>query len=93
MTETIRMTYTTQAVLKALLASDKELSGSQIQEVSDSWFLNSGTLYPILFRLERAGWLGSRWEEIDPKAEGRPRRRFYRLTEDGKKLAKEALAR
>ena len=93
MTETIRMTYTTQAVLKALLASDKELSGSQIQEVSDSWFLSSGTLYPILFRLERAGWLSSRWEEIDPKAEGRPRRRFYRLTEEGKKLAKEALAR
>ena len=36
--------------------------------------------YPILFRLERAGWLESRWEDGDPKALGRPRRRLYQVT-------------
>jgi DNA-binding PadR family transcriptional regulator len=34
--------------------------------------LPSGTLYPILVRLERAGWLDPSWEDIDPVAEGRP---------------------
>jgi PadR family transcriptional regulator, regulatory protein PadR len=33
----------------------------------------SGTLYPILGRLERAGWLAGGQEDIDPHAEGRPR--------------------
>lgn len=45
--------------------------------------LKSGSLYPILSRLERDGLVGSRWEDIDPSAEGRPRRRLYRLTPDG----------
>ena len=42
--------------------------------------LASGTLYPILSRLELAGWLDSRWEADDPHALGRPRRRYYRVT-------------
>jgi DNA-binding PadR family transcriptional regulator len=42
---------------------------------------------------EDQGWLTSRWEEIDPRAEGRPARRCYRLTPDGLQLAKAALAR
>lgn len=40
----------------------------------------SGTLYPILARLERAGWLIGGREDIDPHAEGRPRRRTYHIT-------------
>lgn len=39
-----------------------------------------GTLYKALARLERDGLLTSRWEEIDASAEGRPRRRLYRVT-------------
>jgi len=31
------------------------------------------------------------WEEENPKALGRPRRRFYRLTRSGRALAKSAL--
>ena len=42
--------------------------------------LASGTLYPILVRLERAGWVEAQWEDIDPTVEGRPSRRYYRLT-------------
>ena len=42
--------------------------------------LGHGTLYKALARLERDGLLTSRWEEIDVSAEGRPRRRLYRVT-------------
>jgi PadR family transcriptional regulator PadR len=39
--------------------------------------LASGSLYPMLARLEGAGWLTSGKEDIDPHAEGRPPRRHY----------------
>jgi DNA-binding PadR family transcriptional regulator len=42
--------------------------------------ISSGTVYPILARLEKAGWLESRWEDQGAEDEGRPRRRLYRLT-------------
>jgi hypothetical protein len=41
---------------------------------------DSGTLYPIMLRLETAGWFVSRREAVDPAHVGRPRRRLYRLT-------------
>lgn len=41
----------------------------------------TGTIYPILMRLEDMGWLASRWDEDTP--EGKPRRRLYHLTEAG----------
>ena len=53
--------------------------------------LKSGTVYLLLARLEQAGWLTSRWENIDPAQEGRPRRRLYRLTEDGELAAARAI--
>lgn len=54
--------------------------------------LPSGSLYPVLARLERAGWLRSEREEIDPVAEGRPARRYYALTPDGLATARVELA-
>jgi PadR family transcriptional regulator, regulatory protein PadR len=54
--------------------------------------LASGTLYPILVRLERAGWVSARWEDIDPVVEGRPSRRYYRLTADGASGARREIA-
>ncbi|NEW95485.1 PadR family transcriptional regulator [Rhodopseudomonas sp. BR0G17] len=53
--------------------------------------IGSGTLYPLLARLEQAGWLVSEWETIDPSAEGRPRRRYYSITGEGQRAAREAL--
>lgn len=53
--------------------------------------LASGTLYPILKRLEDAKWLESRWEEIDPREAGRPRRRFYSITGIGQRGYQEAV--
>jgi DNA-binding PadR family transcriptional regulator len=43
-----------------------------------------GTLYKALDRLERAGLIGSRWEEPETaRAASRPRRRLYRVTAAG----------
>jgi PadR family transcriptional regulator len=42
--------------------------------------LASGSLYPMLARLEQAGWLTRGKETIDPRAEGRPRRLHYTIT-------------
>lgn len=43
---------------------------------------NVASLYPVLYRLEKRGWVEGRWVE---KA-GQRRRRYYRLTPDGKKM-------
>ena len=43
----------------------------------------SGTVYPLLRRLEQVGWLTSSWEEIDPEYAGRPKKRMFRLTNAG----------
>jgi PadR family transcriptional regulator, regulatory protein PadR len=42
------------------------------------------SLYPMLYRLENRGWLQGRWVE---KA-GERRRRFYRITAEGRKVLK-----
>jgi PadR family transcriptional regulator PadR len=79
----------TMPVLKVLMAVAEcdggEISGAQISLSSK---LRSGTLYPILMRLERAGWLDSKWEAGEPEQLGRPRRRFYRFTALGAKEAR-----
>ncbi len=91
MARTPRMTMATQLVLRALLADPAdELYGSEIGEAAG---LMSGTVHPILARLEAAGWVDSRWEDIDPRAAGRPARRYYRLTGEGAQQARAALAR
>jgi DNA-binding PadR family transcriptional regulator len=54
--------------------------------------ISNGTLYPILDRLQKAGWLRDGWEDIDPSAAGRPARRHYRLTDSGLAKASMALA-
>ena len=52
----------------------------RLREESEGTFdLAEGTVYPALYRLERAGLLASRWT----RAEGR-RRRVYRLTRRGR---------
>lgn len=49
-----------------------------------------GTLYKALSRLEESGLLTSRWEDA-AAAEGRPRRRLYKLTGQGVRVATQAL--
>jgi DNA-binding PadR family transcriptional regulator len=57
-------------------------------EISRSAGLASGTLYPILFRLEEAGWLESEWENVVPSQVKRPRRRLYSITALGERSAR-----
>jgi PadR family transcriptional regulator, regulatory protein PadR len=84
------MSLQTLKVLEAFLAAPTdELSGADVHKRSS---IASGTLYPILLRLESAGWLVSRWEAVDPASVGRPRRRLYRLTPTGLTRASEIFA-
>jgi DNA-binding PadR family transcriptional regulator len=71
-------------VFAAFTASGRELSGAEIAKGTK---LQSGTLYPILSRLEQANWLESRWETAEASDLGRPRRRLYQLTGTGEKVA------
>jgi DNA-binding PadR family transcriptional regulator len=56
--------------------------------------LPSGTVYPILRRLEAAGFVQSDWEdEVEAHADRRPARRYYKATEKGELALAEALTR
>ena len=84
-----RMTTQTLAVLSTMLADeDADWYGLDLSKRSG---LKPGTIYPILDRLLKSGWLDRRWEDIDPATEGRPRRRLYRLTAIGAPSARRAL--
>jgi PadR family transcriptional regulator PadR len=86
----VRMSLQTMKVLEAFLEDPAtELAGADVQKRSG---IASGTLYPILLRLETAGWFVSRWETVDPTSVGRPRRRLYRLTPGGLTRASEVFA-
>lgn len=52
----------------------------------------SGTLYPMLARLQDEGLVTSAWEETRPDAGGRPPRKYYRLTGEGIRIARFELA-
>jgi PadR family transcriptional regulator PadR len=84
-----RLSYQALRVLQEFLKDPtQELCGANLIKALK---LPSGTLYPILFRFERAGLLESQWEEADPSILNKPRRRLYRMTQSGCKVAREAL--
>jgi len=57
--------------------------GRQIEQRSQGVVeLHVASLYPLLYRLERRGWVAGRWVE---KA-GERRRRYYRLTPAGRRV-------
>ena len=58
----------------AIIQEIKARSEGQIQ-----W--TDGMLYPVLHRMERKGWIKSRWKESET---GR-KRKYYSLKEDGRK--------
>ena len=60
-------------------------------DVIDQTGLPSGTVYPALSRLERDGLVRSAWEdEQAAHADGRPARRYYKLTTTGMKALADA---
>jgi PadR family transcriptional regulator PadR len=82
----VRMTQITALVLRAVAAGYRY--GFDVMEACG---LPSGTAYPALRRLERAGLLKSRWESAaQAHAEGRPRRRTYEMTPAGRSALAEA---
>jgi len=84
--EDIRITGPLLRVLQEFLSKPtQELSGADIAQATK---LASGTLYPLLKRLEDAGWLTSEWEDVQPHAVGRPRKRLYTVTGLGISKAK-----
>lgn len=79
--------YATLAVLRAVLdGADYGL------DVMDRTGLPSGTVYPALRRMEKRGYVEARWEDArKARNEGRPRRRYYRVTSSGREAVKEAI--
>jgi DNA-binding PadR family transcriptional regulator len=73
------MTPALRDVLLSLLAADGEVWGLYLSAQTGR---PTGTVYPILERLERERFLRSRWEDDEGRAG--PRRRLYSLTTSGR---------
>lgn len=72
-----------QTLLAALLVTPQEWRHGY--DLASQTGLKSGTLYPLLIRLEAQGYLEAEWRQ--PVASGRPPRHAYRLTAAGQRLA------
>jgi PadR family transcriptional regulator PadR len=72
-----------RALLAALIAAGDRWSHGY--ELATQTGIKSGTLYPLLIRLEAQGYLAAEWQQ--PAASGRPPRHAYRLTAAGRRLA------
>ena len=85
----MKLTYPTALVLQALAR------GSHYGfDIMDATGLPSGTVYPILRRLDREGLLQSAWEkQADAQKEQRPPRRYYGITAAGQALLADAAER
>ena len=83
----IRLSRQTLSVLEALLVNPGEWHHGY--SLGQHTGIPSGTLYPILMRLEKLHWLETRWEAA--QIAGRPPRHLYRLSGDGREWAREEL--
>lgn len=84
-----RLTQQSLKILKAFLSdTSKAQTGADLMRVTG---LPSGTVYPILFRFERAGLLTSEWADEEAQF-AKPRRRLYRISAEGAAVARTALA-
>lgn len=85
MLTTPRMTTVTKIVLRVLMDTKEPAYGARLAEQTQ---LASGTLYPVLRRLEGAGWLSSKW--VYPYPGAKPWRE-YAFTEEGRQSAIQVL--
>lgn len=86
MLEKLRVTDPTLAVLDLLLGPDDQLWGLKI---ANKIGRPTGSVFPILARLEQKGWVISEWETSEARGS---RRRFYRLSPEGVAGARALLA-
>lgn len=75
----IKLSFATLQILAQILREPRDRHFGR--ELMNRTGLKSGVVYPILARLEDIGWLTSTPEE--PPGDGRPPRRYYRLTGAG----------
>jgi DNA-binding PadR family transcriptional regulator len=86
----MKLTGPLERVLRVFLA---DLSARQYgYELMKAAKLPSGTLYPMLARLEAEGLVTSQWEPQPQDASGRPPRKYYQLTGEGARVARLELA-
>ena len=79
----------TEPLILSLLAKGESYGYALIQEVKrlsgDKIAWTDGMLYPVLHRMEREGWIESRWGE----AENGRKRKYYALKKEGRKALKQ----
>lgn len=87
----MNLTGPLERVLRAFLAdSSAPRYGYDLMKAAR---LPSGTLYPMLARLQDQGLVASEWESrADGDAGGRPPRKYYRLTAEGVRVARLEIA-
>jgi PadR family transcriptional regulator PadR len=75
-------------ILAVLAALRAEQYGYTLRKAlaEKSMAIDEGTLYPLLRRLESQGLLVSQWREEEKR-----KKRFYRLSPDGKQILKQLL--
>ena len=61
-------------------------------EMSRESGLRSGVLYPVLHRMLDEGWLVDGWEEMTKEGRRRPPRRYYEITDEGRRQMGAVLA-
>lgn len=81
----IRLTLATRNVLHTLLDNTgRDMYGL---EIANECGLPTGVVYPILLRLQNAGWLTSKWGDEQSGA----RRRYYSFTTTGEQAIRDRL--
>ncbi len=70
------------SLLEALPRHGYEISKLIEQRSQGTLRFHAASLYPLLYRLEKRGWIQGRWVEKS----GQRRRRYYRLTALGRKV-------
>ena len=90
--EQMRKGTTTVIILKLLAELDRPMYGYQLikelESRSAGYFrFNEGLIYPRLHEMERQGLLRSEWQG----QEGTRRRKFYAITDPGRRRLKEEL--
>ena len=70
------------SLLEALPRHGYELGKLIEQRSQGALRFHAASLYPLLYRLEKRGWIQGRWVEKS----GQRRRRYYRLTAQGRKV-------
>jgi len=70
------------SLLEALPRHGYEIGKLIEQRSQGALRFHAASLYPLLYRLEKRGWIQGRWVEKS----GQRRRRYYRLTAQGRKV-------